>query len=219
MKIIIPLQTCSTRVLNKNLRDFFDGDSLFDVKAKQLVKHFDPQKVFVSSENPAAREKVEKYNFNFLLRDEKYTGNKVKITEVVGHILSQMPDDDEDVGWVQVTAPLFSDFENCLTTWEKQKEHHDSLVVVKEIKFAISENNIPINFNFGCWHRASQYIPRCYEVLWAFCILKRDLFNECKYAFGYDPYKYVSNFVDVDIDTEQEFALAQKIYSKFHETL
>lgn len=216
MKIIIPLQTCSTRVVNKNLRNFHAKNSLFDVKAKQLIKCFDPKKVFVSCENESVREKVEGYKFNFLLRDKKYTGNIVKITDLVGHILSQIPDDGEDLAWTQVTAPLFNDFKNCLTIWESKKKDYDSLVVVKEVKFAITENNIPINFNFGCWHKASQYIPKCYEVLWAFCILKRETFNDSRYAFGYNPYKYVSDFVDVDIDTEKDFALAQKIYSKFH---
>ena len=60
MNIIIPLQTCSTRVRNKNLRDFVDGESLFDIKAVQLLRVFDPQKIFISSESPEVEKKVKK---------------------------------------------------------------------------------------------------------------------------------------------------------------
>ena len=38
IKIVIPLKTNSERVPNKNLRTFIGEDSLFDVKAKQLIK-------------------------------------------------------------------------------------------------------------------------------------------------------------------------------------
>ena len=61
MKIIIPLQTCSTRVRNKNLRNFIGKKSLFDIKAEQILKVFDPNKVFVSSELLSAKKQGKKY--------------------------------------------------------------------------------------------------------------------------------------------------------------
>jgi len=212
MKIIIPLQTCSTRILNKNLRDFVNGESLFDVKAKQLLRVFDPKKIFVSSEISDVEEKVTKYGFNFLLRDKKYTGNKVKQPDLIGHILKDIPNDDEDIGWVQVPSPLFNNFKECLHIWNREKHDYDSLVVVKKVKHIISDNNIPVNFNFGYWHKVSQDISKLYEITWSFFIIKRQVFNECKYHIGYNPYKYVSEFVNIDIDTEEEFKMAQKVY-------
>ena len=216
MKIIIPLQTCSTRVRNKNLRNFIGKKSLFDIKAEQILKVFDPNKVFVSSELLSAKKQVKKYGFNFLLRDKKYTGNKIKQPDLIGHILKDIPDSKEDIGWVQVTTPLFDDFKDCLSTWTKEQKNHDSLLVVREVKHIISDNNIPVNFNFGYWHKVSQDISKLYEVAWSFFIIKRQVFNECKYHIGYNPYKYISNFLNVDIDTEEDFKKAQEAYSKLH---
>ena len=157
-------------------------------------------------------EEVKKYNFNFLLRHKSYTGNKIKQPELIGHILENMPDDDEDIGWAQVTTPLFNDFKNCLSTWNEVKESHDSLAVVREVKHVISENNIPVNFNFGYWHRVSQDISKLYEIAWSFFIIKRKIFNQCRYHIGYNPYKYISNFINIDIDTEEDFKESQKAY-------
>ena len=71
MKIIIPLQTCSTRILNKNLRDFVNGESLFDVKAKQLLRVFDPKKIFVSSEISDVEEKSAELGLSYLFKYSK----------------------------------------------------------------------------------------------------------------------------------------------------
>ena len=95
-------------------------------------------------------------------------------------------------------------------------ELHDSLLVVREVKHIISDNNIPVNFNFGYWHKVSQGISKLYEVAWSFFIIKRQVFNECKYHIGYNPYKYISNFLNVDIDTEEDFKKSQEAYSKLH---
>ena len=40
IKVAIPLKTNSERVPNKNLRPFYKNESLFDIKAKQLLKVF-----------------------------------------------------------------------------------------------------------------------------------------------------------------------------------
>ena len=48
LKVAIPLKTNSERVPNKNLRPFVDGKSLFDIKAKQLLKVFSAKDIYVS---------------------------------------------------------------------------------------------------------------------------------------------------------------------------
>ena len=173
---------------------------------------FDPQKIFISSESPEVEKKVRQYGFNFLLRDKRYTGNKIKQPALIGHILKNIPDDQEDIGWVQVTTPLFDSFDKCLSTWNNVKRDYDSLAVVRKVNHIISEDNTPLNFNFGYWHKVTQDLRQLYEISWSFFIIKRHVFNECKYHIGYNPYKYVSNFVNIDIDTEQEFESSKHLY-------
>ena len=212
MKIIIPLQTCSIRVKNKNLRDFVGNKSLFDIKAAQLLRVFDPNKVFVSSENLNIKSHVESYGFNFLLRDKRYTGNHIKQPDLIGHILKDIPNDEEDIGWVQVTTPVFNDFTKCLSTWKRVQNDYDSLAVVRKVNHIITENNTPVNFNFGYWHKVTQDLDKLYEICWSFFILKRKTINECKYHIGYNPYKYIFSGINLDIDTEEDFAIARSMY-------
>ena len=56
LKVAIPLKTNSERVPNKNLRNFIDGDSLFDIKIKQLLKAVKPEDIYVSSEEIKVKE-------------------------------------------------------------------------------------------------------------------------------------------------------------------
>ena len=61
IKVAIPLKTNSERVDNKNLRPFVRTESLFDIKAKQLLQVFKPEDIYVSSENPNVEKIIKKY--------------------------------------------------------------------------------------------------------------------------------------------------------------
>ncbi len=77
----------------------------------------------------------------------------------------------------------------------------------------VSEGGIPINFNFGCWHKVSQKLPKVYEILWSAFIQKRSSINITKYHIGMNPYYMAFDHVKtVDIDTMEDFELAQIIY-------
>lgn len=48
MKVIIPLQTCSTRVPKKNIIPFYNGMSLFDIKIEQLLNSgIKPETIYI----------------------------------------------------------------------------------------------------------------------------------------------------------------------------
>ena len=38
MKAIIPVKASSSRVINKNFKEFYKGDSLFDITAKKYLR-------------------------------------------------------------------------------------------------------------------------------------------------------------------------------------
>lgn len=214
MKVLIPLQLCSTRVKLKNVRPFYGMKSLFDIKMEQLLKYFDGKNIYISSESDDVIPLAKKYGANFLKRPSEFTGNTVKQPDLIGAILSQVPYDDEDIMWVQVTQPLFNGFSQMLARWASAKETHDSMVAVKTIRHHIvSQVGIPINFNFGHWHKVSQELPALYEILWSAFILKRHTIETVKYHIGMDPYLIPFDDVTlVDIDTEEDFRLAAEIY-------
>lgn len=215
LKVMIPLKTNSTRVENKNLRPFHGEDSLFDVKAKQLIEVFDPKDVYVSSENPSVRPIVEKYGFNFHLRDVELTTSSTIETNLVHNLVSTIPDKSCDVLWCQVTQPMFDEFRRLLDVYNSLPPDYDSICVVK--RFAhhlVDERGNPVNFNFGYWHKISQDLPKLYQVAWAAFIMRRKLVDGASYQIGRNPYLFESERQLVDIDTPEDFRLAQLIYKE-----
>lgn len=216
IKIAIPLKTNSERIENKNLRPFIGEDSLFDIKAKQLLKTFNPKDVYVSSENPEVKKIVEKYGFNFHLRDIALTTKNAKENQIVRAVTSAIEDKDCDVMWVQVTQPLFNEFQEIINVWDKLDDNYDSLAVVKKINHHIlDEKGNPINFNFGYWHKVSQDLPKLYEVTWSAFIMKRELLDEAAYQIGRNPYLYETSTPLVDINNLVEFEVAQILYKHY----
>lgn len=214
MKIVIPLQTCSTRVKNKNIRPFYEDKSLFDIKAEQILAFEKPENVYISSENPVVKDLCAKYGFHFMLRDPALCGNEIYQPDLVKALTDPIPGED-DIMWIQVTSPLFNDFIPALKEWEKVRDQHDSLVAVKKFKgHLLDERANPVNYAFGYWHKVSQKLPPLYTVLWSLFILKRETVRKFQYHIGVNPYLFVTSTTVVDIDYEEDFELAQIIYRK-----
>lgn len=220
MKIIIPLQTCSTRIPLKNIRPFYNDDSLFDIKAKQILTFEKADNVYVSSEDEEkVRPLCDKYGFHFMKRDLSLTGNKIYQPDLVKALTEPLPGDD-DIMWIQVTSPLFNQFSEALETWEKIRDDYDSLVAVKPFKgHLLDEKGNPVNYAFGYWHKVSQDLPKLYSVLWSLFILKRATVNRFNYHIGVNPYLFETNHMVIDIDYHEDFELASLVYTKIHGTI
>lgn len=219
VKVLIPLQLASTRIKLKNIRPFYKDKSLFDIKAKQLLKlDINPSKIYISSEDNDERvveNLCQNYGFNFLKRPPQLTGNAIKQGELIGFILNQIPKDNDDILWVQVTNPLFNEFRAMLDSWQDiQNKGFDSIVAVKTIRHhLLTQGGIPLNFNFGNWHKVSQDLPKIYEILWSAFLLKRAVIEENQYHIGIKPYFMAfDKITTIDIDEEMDFKLASKYY-------
>lgn len=222
MYVLIPAQTQSTRVPLKNIRPFYENDSLLSIKLKQLLKIFPNNKIYVSSEDERVKKITEQFGCNFMPRPMSLTGNNILQSDLIGNMLSQLPNDNEDIMWVQVTQPLFDCFNEIIECWEKKKnEGFDGIVAVKTVRHHIvSEGGIPINFNFGCWHKVSQNLPKCYEILWSAFIQTRESFETTKYHISKNPYyQTFDDIKTVDIDTIEDFELASELYKQFKEQI
>ena len=218
LKIVIPLKTNSERVPNKNLRPFVDGQSLFDIKAKQLLKTFDPKDVYVSSENPNVERETSKYGFNFHLRDIALTGKNTRENKLVKTIVDTIPG-KPDIMWCQVTQPLFDEFPRLMEVYNNLDEKYDSICVVKKHRHhLLDERGNPVNFNFGYWHKISQDLPKMYEVTWSAFIMKRDMLEQAWYQIGRNPYLFETERPLVDIDELSDFEIAGLLYKHYMKT-
>ena len=218
IKVAIPLKTNSERVPNKNLRPFCDGLSLFDIKIRQLLKVFEPSDIYVSSENETVGDLSRNYGINFLLRDVALTPNSAPWTDVVLDIVGKIPAGN-DIMWVQVTQPLFSDFRLVLNKWKEVRDRYDSLAVVKHIRHhVLDERGHPLNFEFGYWHKISQELPRLYELTWACFCMDRRMVDATGYQIGRRPFFFETEAHLVDIDSTMDFEVAGILYRHYHGT-
>lgn len=213
MKVIIPVKCNSTRVSNKNFREFYKGKSITDILLEKLC-FLGYSNIYISSNDEAKKSISEKYGCNFLLRDERLCDNDTPLPEVIQGVCSQIPVGDDDIAWCQVIDPLFNDYQAAFQQWDQCREQHDSLVVVYPLKkYLLNNNHMPINFGFGNWHVKSQNLSSFYEMTFTLSILKRKCIQDCGYHVGANPKWYHSKNTHIDIDTMEDFELAQLIYA------
>lgn len=73
MKAVILGKAGSTRVVHKNYRPFYKEMSLTDILLEKLVKVMDRKDIYLSCEVTDFAYVAEKWNINYILREEKYT--------------------------------------------------------------------------------------------------------------------------------------------------
>lgn len=215
IKAVILGKAGSIRVKEKNYRPFYNNESLVDILIAKLIKVMDKNDIYLSCERLEYKNVAEKWGINFIHRDETYTLISTSNVDVVKNVCKDIPTDG-DILWVTPVEPLFDEFKEVLDRWNRlDKQKHDSLnVIYPQKRFLLDQNHNPIGFGFGHWHKYSQEIPPIYQLSWSICILSRKCIEEVSYMVGAHPYWYECYSDVVDIDTEDDFELAQIKYQK-----
>ena len=215
MKVIIPAKSTSSRVPAKNWRPFYDGKNLVEIKIEQLVKCINPQDVYLSCDSKNMKHYADKAGINFIHRAAALASDQTTWPDALFGMIREMPvDDEEDIVWVEVVNPLFDDFASMFRKWEEVKKDHDSIVLAAPVtKFLLHGNGVPVNFLPGKWHAMSQSLEPLYAWDSASIMKKRDILY-FSYPFGKKPYLFVTEEQCIDIDTMDEFELAQILFSK-----
>jgi len=214
MKAVICGKAGSSRVKLKNYRPFYNELSLTDILLSKLVRIMDKRDIFLSCELIEYQSVAKTWGINFVHRNEKYTLQTTNNVDVVKGICDDIPGDD-DILFCSCVEPLFDEYSKIFEIWDKlDKEEFDSLNVVYPHKhFYLDQNFNPIGFGFGYWHKYSQDLQPLYRMSWATEILKRESINKISYMVGAKPYWYESYSPVVDIDTEDDWKLAQVMYN------
>ena len=221
MKAIIPAKRSSSRVLDKNWREFYKGKCLVEIKIGQLIDAgLNPSDIHVFCEDESQRGLVEKKGATFELRDVANTKDDMHWSDVVTELVSSVDvDGDESIAWVEVTSPLFDGEDNrkVIDSWNKilaDQKKYDCIITVKRFKeFILDEKGKPVNYNFGRWHEWSQDLPQWYILESPIHIMKKKDYLKHNYFIGKEPYLYEVSLPSIDIDEMDEFEEAQRIYA------
>ena len=212
VRFVIPAKTGSERVANKNWRPFVDGKCLVELTIEKLLAAgVDPLNVFVSCEDEATALPVcERWRVHLILRNPELCGNEVPLTRWIREITAQVPG-HSDIGWAQVCDPLFDNYKQALWWWSLlDRMDYDSLVVCRSWRgYLMTEQGQPIGWSFGEHHTPSPQLPLFRTMPFTFSILTRKAIEATGYHVGRRPFWLEVPGMHVDIDTEDDFRLAQ----------
>lgn len=216
MQAIIPAKTSSQRVYDKNWRPFYAGKCLVDINIEALKQAgIESGCIYVSCESQRHLDYMhEKHGVKGILRDPVLCDNDAPITDWIRTLAGQVPGDDPII-WSQVCDPLFDEHAEALDEWEWAERHgYDSLVVVHPIgPYVLDSNFCPVGWQFGEYHIKSQSVLQKYQFPFTLSVLTRECIQRCGYHIGKNPFYYVSEGVHIDIDTEEDFAVAKAYYA------
>ena len=217
MRAIIPAKTSSTRVADKNWRQFYAGKSLVDLNIEALMgAGIEAADIHVSCEDAERLERVNRrWGVTPLLRDPSLCPNDVPLTTWVRETCAQLPGDD-DLIWSQVCDPMFNQHRNAIYKWPAAlAEGHDSMCVVHPLNaYLLDEHFRPFGWQWGEWHTPSQQLPQLYTFPFTLSILTRSAIDRTGYHIGARPQWYVSAGESIDIDTPAEFDLARHMFAE-----
>ncbi|MEZ4805505.1 MAG: hypothetical protein R2852_08500 [Bacteroidia bacterium] len=215
MKVLIPAKKESSRLSNKNWREFYKGKNLVEIKIEQVLKSFPASDVYLSSDYIEFKQKAEAYGIHFIHRHKDLASDNTPWPDAFAGIVNEMPvDDEEDIAWVEVINPLFDAYDLLFERWLEVKDQNDSLVLVSEFnKFLMNGAGMPLNFMYGKWHAMSQNKEKQY--IWdSACIMKKKDMKYFSYPIGKTPHLFKMESSAIDIDTKDDFKLAQILFSQ-----
>ncbi|HEU3700821.1 hypothetical protein V2O93_04940 [Streptococcus pneumoniae] len=215
MKVVIPAKRKSMRVTDKNFRNFYQNSSLIDILLDKLLLLFKPCDIYLSSDDEEIQNYCSEKKINFIYRNNYYCNNDTPMSEVINYICGKIPGDDE-ILWCLCTDPLFNKYEDVIEKWDQVKMVHDSLVVLYERKvYCLNSDFTYINFDTGLNHVPTQEVKPIYQLNNTLFIAKRSVINSENYYFSSNNnYWYIDKDFSIDIDTEEDFKIAQLIYEK-----
>lgn len=214
MRAIIPAKASSTRVPNKNWREFYKGLSLVDINIMALLDAgLDAGDIYVSCEEFEPMDAVKsRFGVNPVLRDEWLCYNETSISDFIRGT-RDLVGWGGDIIWSQVCDPLFTQHREVIQAWQDKGPEIDSICVVHPVRqYLLDPQFHPIGWGFGSGHVPSQLLPTLYQMPFTMSILTRQCIREVGYHVGERPLWYASEGHHIDIDTEQDFRAAQALY-------
>ena len=170
---VIPVRAGSTRVKNKNIRDFA-GSSLLEIKIEQLkaVPYID--EIIVSSDSDEMLQLAVQKGVTAKKRPDEYCDEKTKtFNEVVRYISGNEVKTDIMI-WAPcvcplVTSDLFAQGIEMFNRIQDGEIDGDSVVTASLIKEYLFDENGPINFSVE-HHVPSQKLPNWHFITNGFFI-------------------------------------------------
>ena len=225
LSIVLPIREGSQRVKNKNIRPFSrDGKSLTELKITELLKIKNVDEIVVTTNYEEAIEQIKTITKdNPKIKIDRRPEHLCQSTTVVKELIEYMPTitKGEHILWLHVTSPFVKseDYQQAIEEYFKAlKNGYDSIMSVTEIKqFLWSDRSKKIvnsNSNIESKWVQTQDLEPLYEINHAFYINSRENYLRMSDRIGVNPYLAIlKGSKNIDIDYEEDFELARKIFN------
>lgn len=211
---LIPAKKNSIRCPNKNWRDFINGHCLVDFVFKTIPENFfDSVVVSTDNEDYTPPTDIKKH-----LRDKNLSGRDSHIEDLVQLIIKEYRLTDDDYLWLLIpTAPfrLEEDYYSIARIIEGRTP--SSVISVTKIHPFIWKNKIPLFATKQKRCNTQDFAEQFFVENGMFFVMKVGHFRKFNNWYSTDTALYKQNKIWclVDIDTEDDFAQAQKLTKLF----
>jgi len=211
---LLPMKGESERVPNKNMRDF-NGQPLCSVMLDKLVASAHIDQVVVNTDSRVIKEYIEgRYDKVIVVnRPENLLGHDVSMNKIIGHDIEIFPADL----YLQThsTNPLLTlqTIDAAIEKLMADKEGHDSLFSVTKYQTRFyHEDGSALNHDPEVLIK-TQDLPALYEENSCIYLFTKEAFYKNKRRIGSSPMMFEMKPIEaVDIDVEDEFILAEKLF-------
>lgn len=205
----VPIKLNSERTPGKNIKPFFDGNTLVQMIERTLaqVPELDERYVFCSDD------RITDYlvpGFRFLRRPAFLDTAQATPQDIIREFSKLVPAEIYMVS--HATSPFVKPqrFSDCLRA--VQSGEHDSAFTCEKIQRLLWQDGRPMNFQAESVPRTQDLVPMFAEVSAAY-VFRRDMFERLNRRIGDTPYLCeVSGIECVDIDYPEDFAIADALY-------
>jgi CMP-N-acetylneuraminic acid synthetase len=222
----LPTRKGSERVIEKNTREFAGiKGGILKLKIQQILDLELPYDIIVSTNDEKTKELANNFNddrIKVIDRPEELCLSSTNITDFINYIPTIIP--EGHVFWLHATAPFVTTktYLDAIEKYQNLAENFDSLISVNKIQQFIwnPETNECINHDRSKlkWPRTQDLKP-LYEINHAFYINSVENYIRLNDRIGEKPYYYELNKLEsFDIDWDEDFKVAELIYSSLYAT-
>ena len=213
LTVFLPCRTGSERVLDKNTRQFGVLEhGLVELKLRQLDMSRLVDGVIVSTNDPWIYANATQYaKASVHWRDPSLCQSTTSTDELIPHAAELIP--DGDILWTHCTSPFVTAeiYDEMIEAYYEPGDH-DSLMTVQRVQGFYWRDGAPVNYSGDKWPR-TQIIPPMDKVTSGGFIAPAETYRagdrvgKCPKMFE------VGTVAGIDIDTPEDFALAEHLYA------
>lgn len=221
MKVFLPCRAGSQRVKNKNTRQFAKfQNGLIELKISQLISCDDIDEILVSTNDSLVIEIAKSANnpkVQIDRRKDGLCGNDTTTDSLINYVIDFW--DSPHILWTHVTCPFFqaADYTNAIREYFKvlEDDTHDSLMGCSRMQTFLWNDDGPMyERSEGTLWPFSQSIKPIFDIDSTLFMVPHHIALKSRDRIGFKPKLFENDGLSsIDIDTESQFNVAQKIWT------